>query len=284
MNEKAKQVIDNLLRMFETGDVPEAISIVVLPRLDVPASFWSLPNRLILFFSGMSDARGFRQWKRVGRYPRKGSKAIHILCPRHRKVTDEGDEDEKAVLTGFMLVPVFRIEDTAGKPVEVPELKPRTLPPLYEVARTWGLSVDWQSFQGDAYGYYSPAKKVIVLATHDEMTFFHELAHAAHEKVKGRLKVRQDWRQEITAELTAAVLAHLYGRRTNDGAAYRYIRSSLLCRLPQNVRRSRIAPTRVEPCLDVLEPLLSKVLDVVHLKMSSTTSRTASSLSNGLLP
>jgi hypothetical protein len=64
-----------------------------------------------------------------------------------------------------------------------------------------------------------------VLATHDEQVFFHELAHAAHQRVKGQLEHGQDWKQEIVAELTAAVLAYLYVKRPNDGFSYRYIRS-----------------------------------------------------------
>jgi antirestriction protein ArdC len=225
MNTKVKKVIDNLLVSFESGAVPDALAIVVLPRQDVPASHWSLCNRLILFFAGTSDARGFRQWKDAGRYPKKGSKAIYILSPRHKKVVDDETEEEKRLLTGFLAVPVFRVEDTDGTPLDVPELTPNDLPPLYEVAHHWHLSVNWQSFHGRAYGSYSPGRNEIVLATHDEQVFFHELAHAAHHRVTGQLRKGQDWKQEIVAELTAAVLAHLYGRRPNDGFSYRYIRS-----------------------------------------------------------
>ena len=225
MNEKVKQVLEKILASFESGDVPEALSVAVLPRLDVPCSKWSLCNRLILFFAGTSDARGFRQWKAVGRYPKKGSKAIYILSPKNKKVKDEKTDEEKVILTGFFPVPVFCAEDTDGQPLDVPKLKPKELPPLFDVAREWGIEVNWQSFQGDAYGAYSPGRKEIILATHDEKIFFHELSHAAHQRVNGKLKPGQDWKQEIVAELTAAVLAHLYGKRANDGASYRYIRS-----------------------------------------------------------
>jgi antirestriction protein ArdC len=225
MNEKVKQILEKILASFESGDVPAALSVAVLPRLDVPCSKWSLCNRLICFFADTSDARGFRQWKEVGRFPKKGSKAIYILSPKHRKVKDEENEEEKQILTGFVAVPVFRQEDTDGKPLEKPTLRPKELPPLIEVAEKWGISVNWQSYQGDGYGFFRPSTKEIVLATHDESVFFHEIAHTAHERVNGKLKPGQDWKQEVVAELTAAVLAHLYGKRTNDGACYRYIRS-----------------------------------------------------------
>jgi len=41
-----------------------------------------------------------------------------------------------------------------------------------------------------------PGRKEIALATVEEGVFFHELAHAAHEKVNGLLKTGQDALQE----------------------------------------------------------------------------------------
>jgi hypothetical protein len=43
----------------------------------------------VIFLSGTQDARGFRQWKQVGRYVRKGGKAIYILVPRITKTVDD---------------------------------------------------------------------------------------------------------------------------------------------------------------------------------------------------
>jgi len=120
-------------------------------------------------------------------------------------------------------VPVFRVEDTEGEPL--PDCDPPRPPPLREVAEIWGLQVRYLPFQGGAYGYFRPGAQEIGLATHDEQVFFHELAHAAHQRVNGKLKPGQDWQQEVVAELTAAVLMRLYGRRANDGGSYRYIRT-----------------------------------------------------------
>jgi antirestriction protein ArdC len=68
-------------------------------------------------------------------------------------------------------------------------------------------------------------KKEIVLASKEEVTFFHELSHVAHEKVKGELKGGQDPFQEITAELSAAVLCRLVGKSGEKylGLNYKYI-------------------------------------------------------------
>ena len=61
------------------------------------------------------------------------------------------------------------------------------------------------------------SSKEIALATQEEVVFFHELAHAAHAKVKGELKPGQDWKQEIVAELSASALCQLVGK---DGDRY----------------------------------------------------------------
>jgi len=79
-----------------------------------------------------------------------------------------------------------------------------------------------------AWGAYSPMQDDIVLATHDEQVFFHELAHGAHARVlqaeKRTIQGGQHWDQEIIAELAAVTLARCYGREVeNAGQSYKYI-------------------------------------------------------------
>lgn len=227
--DKARESLRRILKCFEEGAIPEALAHTVIPALDVPCSRWSLNNRLLTFLAGTSDARGIHQWNEVGRQVIAGRKALYILAPllvrgKQEKIEEkkEGEEPEKR-LAGFRAVAVFRVEDTAGASLEYPAIEPPTPPPLAEVAEAWGIKVSYMAIQSRFFGYYSPGQRQIVLCTHDESTFFHELAHVAHEKVKGSLKPGQDWQQEVTAELTAATLMHLYGRAPNDGGAYRYI-------------------------------------------------------------
>jgi hypothetical protein len=54
--------------------------------------------------------------------------------------------------------------------------------------------------------YNSSQRKEIAVATPEESVLFHELSHAAHEKVKGSLRKGQDSFQEIVAELAAQAL------------------------------------------------------------------------------
>jgi len=224
MNSKVKEVLNGIVEMFKTGDVPQAIAFATHPAADIPSARWSFTNRLIMFFSGTVDARGFRQWHEANRCVRKGSKAFHILVPCFKKVKDEDNGNETEILRFFKSAPVFRLEDTDGEPLdyqllEVPDL------PLLERAEEWGISVKAIPRNYMFYGSYSKANKEISLATSEECVFFHELAHAGHEKVKGGLESGQNPLQEIVAELSARALCRLVGKQANEtiGNSYKYI-------------------------------------------------------------
>ena len=179
-------------------------------------------NRTLMFLSGTEDARGYKQWQEAGRHVKKGTRSFRIFAPRFSKKEDKESREEKLVLTGFLLVPVFRVQDTEGEPldyeaVQVPDF------PLREVAQAWGISVKAVPGNFRYYGYYSGGKKEIALASPEECVFFHELTHAGHDRISP-LKPGQDWKQEIVAELGAAVLCRLVGKRAeNLGQHYRYI-------------------------------------------------------------
>jgi hypothetical protein len=178
MNEKVKQALESILQRFKSGDIPEAIAYSMFPIPNIPASRWSLLNRTLMFISGTSDARGFNQWKQVNRYVKKGSKAITILAPRFIRRQEEDAEEAKSILVGFLGVPVFKVEDTDGEPldyqkIELPEL------PLMEVAKEWGISIKAIPGNNRYFGYFSQDRREIALATKEETVFFHELSHYA---------------------------------------------------------------------------------------------------------
>src|SRR5262249_4422793 len=147
----------------------------------------------------------------------KGSRAFYILGPVTRKIRGEdpntGEETERVITTGFVGIPVFRYEDTEGAELERPDYRPATFPPLYDVAARVGVRVDYLPFVDRFRGYYSPGENRIVLCSHDECTFFHELAHVAHRQVTAAEEWRggQNPKREIVAETVAATLCRLYG-------------------------------------------------------------------------
>lgn len=176
-----------------------------------------------MFISGTSDARGFRQWNQVRRHVRKGSQSFTILAPRFVKKQTENEEETEPILAGFLAVPVFRVEDTEGEPLDYEKIELPQLP-LMEVAQEWDISV--KAIPGNYHysGYFSQDRREIALASREESVFFHELAHAAHQRILGELKKGQDWKQEIVAELAAATLCKIVGKTSKYlGNSYRYI-------------------------------------------------------------
>lgn len=257
MNPKVKSVLDQVVEQFKSGNIPEPIAMAMFPIPDVPSSKWSFLNRTIIALSGTGDARGFRQWKQASRYVKKGSKAVYILVPylaKKKGKADTNGDDDKEILIGFSAKPVFRVEDTDGEALDYQEIELPDLP-LLEKAHAWGISVKAIPGNFSYYGYYAPSRKEIGLATPEEKTFFHELSHVGHQKVKGSLRAGQDPLQEIVAELSAQVLCHIVGRKQEDstGNSYRYIENYS--------KKLKVEPFRA--CLKVLsevEQVLSLIL------------------------
>jgi hypothetical protein len=205
MNSKINAALHEIFKAFDTGKIPEAVALSVFPPANTPSAKWSLLNRTIIHLSGTADARGFQQWKKVGRKVKKGAKALYIFAPRMVKEKEEGEEK---VLAGFLMIPVFRAEDTEGEALDYEKIELPRLP-LEEVARSWGIEVKAIPGNGEYYGYYNATRKVIGLATEDESVFF---------------PGGQDPWQEIVAELSAQALCLIVGKTSRHlGSAYRYI-------------------------------------------------------------
>jgi hypothetical protein len=97
--------------------------------------------------------------------------------------------------------------------------------PLIERAQEWAISVKTIPGNYRYQGYYLSGSKKIALATPEEKTFFHELSHAAHDKINGSIKGGQDPLQEIIAELSAQALCRMVGKQPADttGNSHIYI-------------------------------------------------------------
>ena len=103
---RAQDAAENILRLFQTGDVPVALAPVFIRRHDaVPCRAWSWSNQLLTALAAHDDARGFRQCREEGRYVREGERGFPILVPCHAKRTvrddDKGEEREILALVGF---------------------------------------------------------------------------------------------------------------------------------------------------------------------------------------
>ena len=233
-DQKFADSINKIIEIFESGQIPDAIAHSTIPMPDIPSAKWKgMRNRILLYIEtvlqGKSmDARTFKQWKEVGRYPTAGT-SFYLWRPNIVKQKDKKTGEDESFITGFRPFVVFSYSDTKGKELpEAPDTNPAEVPPLMDVAEKWGIDVSYLPSVVGFWGAYSPSLDNIELATHDESTFFHELSHAAHSRVvktRGeQLKKEQDPFQEIIAELTAAVLCTLVGRQPiNEGMRYKYI-------------------------------------------------------------
>ena len=236
--ERAKEALNKLLEMFESGNMPAMITRTLIkgkPGSECPCEEWSLGNRLLMLMSGTEDARGFKQWQDAGRHVRKGAKAIYILAPSTKKVTREetdpetGEEHEveHRIITGFRDVAVFRVEDTEGGPLPgQAEYAPPEPPPLTEVAKAFGVqSISYTPAGDGTYGFYSwSGSKRIVLHTLDVKTWFHELGHAVHHSFRD-LRGGQAADQEIVADVFAATICEMYGFDGYQGHVWSYVKS-----------------------------------------------------------
>ena len=239
MNEKTKQVLDDLVSKFTDGTdkLPDAIAKSYILASDVPCSKWTMNNRVLTLLSGTTDARGYRQWQQVNRHVKKGAKAIYILVPRMIAVKDDTTDSQKDCgkkddenndtknnpenkktkqCIGFSTCPVFRYEDTEGEPLE--EYVPKELPPLFDLAKYNGIDVRYVNTVSGEYGSINVDDKNITLSTESPDTFLHELVHYYDLHERKDIKHGQDKTQEIVAQLAACVLARMY----SDYDASRY--------------------------------------------------------------
>ena len=224
----ALKELEKVVKVFSQKSFPDKIAKTFIKGAGKPMSKWSWGNQLLVYIQKTTDARGYKQWKKVDRNVKRGSKAISILAPVMIKIPKK-DSVTKLVVEpkefipiciGFKAIPIFRYEDTEGKPLK--EYKPKDIPPLLSVAEKWGVTVRYDDTTVGEYGSYNSTNKEIRLCTESIDTFFHELAHIAHEKIDGTLKGGQDPEQEAIAELTACVLSTIYGYNIKN-YAFNYI-------------------------------------------------------------
>lgn len=196
--------------------------------LDNQARFYKYsPNNVMLILAQRHNATqvaSFNAWKRMGRWVRKGEKAIWIVAPMTYKAKDDEhqDDEQRRVLRGFKWVPTFDISATDGQ--DLPEVchqlsgdDPDGLfVRLTAVADSIGFHVEDAELDGGVNGDCSHSERRIrVEATNSPAqrvkTLAHELAHAIlHGEAHDRALA------ELEAESTAYIVCRSLGIDSGD--------------------------------------------------------------------
>ncbi|QOK30083.1 DUF1738 domain-containing protein (plasmid) [Cytobacillus oceanisediminis] len=182
---------------------------------------YSLKNQLLIWtqYPNASYVAGFVEWKKMGRYVKKGEKGIKILAPIHIRTTQNDNGEEKVIeYNRYRTISVFDISQTVGEPV--PSLKGfiKTVPgdtAIYEMMKKVSpFPVEELDDCGGADGYYNLMTKDIKIwsqkpTAHRLLTLIHEIAHGvlhSDRKVSPGHKV-----MEIEAEAVGFVVCHALG-------------------------------------------------------------------------
>lgn len=174
----------------------------------------------------------FSTWKDLGRYVRKGEKALSVLAPiivKDRENLDENGQPRTRCVGFRIKRRTFEVAQTEGEPLpENPamptlltgEADPAAWEALVAYATTLGFLVSVEPVPGAANGYCDHATgRIVIEETNDPAqrfkTLAHEVAHAVLHGPNGPDMSSAE--REVEAESTAFVLASMLGF---DTAAY----------------------------------------------------------------
>jgi len=191
--------------------------------------FWPYSfGNLLLIWGQRENATlcaGFQQWKRKGRFVKKGEKAIKILAPSTYKVRVEdpetGEEKEESRQI-FYVVNVFDYSQTDGKELNIghsDKIQGEFKSTVEELGRLFNVPVEVS--QGLENG--KTDGKVIWISrrenkTAEAATFFHELAHyRLHFNGRGEIPPSQ---RELEAEAVSFLVCSALGIENEKSAAY----------------------------------------------------------------
>jgi len=189
MNNKAKHLVDEAIEELKQ-QLDQGKSEALIRYLECMSRFhrYSWCNVLLINRQnpGATHVAGFRKWKEMNRWVRKGESGIGILAPLRRRIEqeDEATGKDKRYIAGFRIVHVFDISQTEGE--EFPELSQpvgnpgQSLQRLEQLISLSDIELAYEAIPGGAEGYSANGKIVIeesLAQTERFVTLVHELAH-----------------------------------------------------------------------------------------------------------
>lgn len=214
------QITAHIQELAEATDAAR-LSQAMLEYLDMTAKFHKYsPHNIMLILMACPDASmvaGFKKWRMMQRYVRKGERGIPILAPVLVKVEaekDDGESEEKEILVGFKVVYVFDVSQTDGEPLpeppnwKSPERNALLQEQLMHFAESKVIEVEVRELQGDTQGA-SLGGKIWLSPQAGTKTLIHELAHELLHHEGDSMPDRTI--RELEAESVAYVVAKHFG-------------------------------------------------------------------------
>ena len=192
---------------------------------------YSLSN-IMLILAQRPDATfvaGYRSWKKMNRYVKKGEKGIKILAPLIKKETvinkETGEEKEINDLRGFFLTTVFDVSQTEGEPLPIPQF-----PVLQEETELYEFLIDAfaphilieevEKIKDGVRGYYDrKAHRIAIYADLPTMEKASVLLHERAHSILHQSEEAAEWPSEIKeleAESVAYIVLRMLGFESGD--------------------------------------------------------------------
>ena len=227
LNEQVSSFNDEQYKKFLTGYNTLSIN----EHKYSPMNRAMISSQLVMQGLRASLVGGYKSfWSPLGRYPKKGSRALWILMPLIKKSYREdinGEKESYSFCFGFKFVRVFDYSQTEGKEIEKKQymvtknassLKMSSLIDIFKE----DVNVEFRAMEPLLGGFVEENNVVInSLRTEDDQlrTYFHELAHFYLDHTKEH-NVSKDQR-EVDAETVAHLVSQEYGI-TGRGVEYIY--------------------------------------------------------------
>lgn len=215
--------------------------------LQTMASFNSYSfNNVLLIYSQREDAShvmGYKAWHDLDRQVNKGAKAIHIIAPLVKKLTEKEKEElqvtDDFAIRGYKTIPVFDVKDTSGRELkyasdlvhstysteESDKFADEELNRVVKIIESkYNIPVKFQPIDGGVNGYYDTENHSITInkdrrKTEQLKTTFHEFAHSQlhnKEAIKEFPELLTRGHMEAQAESVAYLTMQSLGIDTSD--------------------------------------------------------------------
>ena len=212
-----------LTGLYETGEYKKYLRAIGTFRR------YSARNIALIYLQRENPqfVAGFNEWKKRGRFVRKGEKAIYILAPSPIKITvpvleSDGTVTERVdTIPRYRAVPVFEISQTEGDPL--PQVSDRKVGTAADLIRalTKASPVPVSFGMIRAEGMYNKSRIIINPDQSPEdtvKTLAHEIAHALLHAQTSDLSAQV---AELEAESVAYVVASYF--RIDDDSSLGYV-------------------------------------------------------------